>query len=214
MCKIPTAMTKAGSGSPFSLTGWSDRDLALSDRCVGCGGSWSPPDPTAKWQGRWLFCSPSCWEEAKFVRYKRACIRDGRINQPDVAQAIDDRLMWILQGGYADRLRSVSQSVRAVVIARAGGRCQTCGAAGRDIDHVAGDSNDPTNMQLLCEACHRAKTEASVVLREATEEDRIKIWSLELRVNAPDPMWPADDDQVWQARQARLWPVRRSRIAD
>src|SRR3990172_2874934 len=64
-----------------------------------------------------LFCSEPCAEEAKSVRYARRCIRDGRIELPDVRDAIEIRLGMVLSGGYPERERLVSRVIRQAVIA-------------------------------------------------------------------------------------------------
>jgi len=46
-----------------------------------------------------LFCSDLCKDEAKFVRYFRACIVDGRYGQPDVQEALRIKLPLFLVGG-------------------------------------------------------------------------------------------------------------------
>ena len=83
-----------------------------------------------------LFCSEACADEAKLVRYARRCISDGRINQPDVQEAIQIRIAHALSGGYSERERRVPLSVRRAVFDRDGGRCQGCGRPGTDIDTV------------------------------------------------------------------------------
>lgn len=109
------------------------------------------PSPT-------LFCSDLCKDEAKFVRYFRACLKDGRYDQPDVQEAMRIRLAHILGGGYAERARRIPQNVREAVISRDEGRCRKCGSPGNQIDHIRGSSGDPSNLQLLCVRCHNEKT--------------------------------------------------------
>src|SRR6266542_5719934 len=80
-----------------------------------------------------LFCSEACADEAKFVRYWRRCTRDGRINQPDVLEALQIRLAHIMAGGYSERERHITRSRRAEVFKRDEGRCRECGQPGTDI---------------------------------------------------------------------------------
>lgn len=49
--------------------------------------------------------------------------------------------------------------IRPMVLARDGHRCQACGNAATDVDHI-GDKHDhkPVNLQALCDWCHRQKT--------------------------------------------------------
>ena len=58
--------------------------------------------------------------------------------------------------------RPVSDSVRAAVLMRDGGRCRNCGSARQlEIDHIIplskGGSSDDTNLQTLCRRCNRRK---------------------------------------------------------
>src|SRR5262249_29900336 len=105
-----------------------------------------------------LFCSELCKQEAKFVRYVRACGRDGRDKQPDVQEAIRIRLAIILGGGYPEKERQIDKSIRKAIIERDKGRCKNCGNPGDQIDHISGSSNELENLQLLCRKCHNQKT--------------------------------------------------------
>jgi 5-methylcytosine-specific restriction endonuclease McrA len=150
-----------------------------------------------------LFCSDLCKDEAKFVRYFRACIVDGRYDQPDVQEALRIRLAHILGGGYADRERRLPQAVREAVIARAKGRCQNCGAPGNQIDHIRGSSSDLENLQVLCPKCHNEKTTAGFVKisPETHPEEWAKREALLARVHAPRPVRLCDAtewDQLWR----------------
>lgn len=105
-----------------------------------------------------LFCGTGCRETAKAVRYARGVFRDGRLEDSDVMRAVDAKFSWALMGGYDIRERRVSQRVRAEVVARDRGRCVLCGAPGAEVDHKAGSSPDPSNLQFLCFKCHQSKT--------------------------------------------------------
>src|SRR5947209_17096594 len=87
-----------------------------------------------------LFCSGLCRDEAKFVRYFRACILDGRTTQPDVLEALEIKMAHILAGGYDARARALPESSRRAVILRDRGVCRSCGIEGTEIDHIQGDS--------------------------------------------------------------------------
>ncbi|MGW0929544.1 HNH endonuclease [Streptomyces sp. NPDC002644] len=57
------------------------------------------------------------------------------------------------------RLPSNWPALRARVIKRDGGVCQSCGNPGTDVDHVRrGDDHRLENLQLLCGWCHKRKT--------------------------------------------------------
>lgn len=80
-------------------------------------------------------------------------------------------------GSFADRRRGSRQSrgygaewdrKRSEIIARDTGLCQACLRAGRvtegrEVDHITpksrGGSDDVSNLQLLCRACHKTKTQ-------------------------------------------------------
>lgn len=142
-----------------------------------------------------LYCSALCKEKAKFVRYARGCLRDGRTHRdPDVAYALRIRMAAILGGGYPPE-RSLPRAVRLAVIESDQCRCRLCGAPGEEIDHIDGSSSDLSNLRLLCQACHRKVTEEHLVPATAGEvEEARALWA---RVMAVQPCRLCDDDQRW-----------------
>lgn len=160
--------------------------------CLNCGKRLRKPE---------LYCSEECKFEAKFVRYFRRCIREKRINDPDIIEALEIRLAHILAGGYPESERSVSPLIRAQVIHKAKGLCQKCGKPGDQIDHIKGSSNNLKNLQLLCRKCHNEKTKGSMVPltpdSESWLESNLKIDSLMERVYAKKPLEICDDDINW-----------------
>jgi len=55
------------------------------------------------------------------------------------------------------------QRVRKAALRRAGGKCEKCSSSLRlQVDHVIpvsqGGGNEPGNVQVLCEVCHKRKT--------------------------------------------------------
>lgn len=148
-----------------------------------------------------LFCSELCGEEAKFVRYFRRCKRDGRINQSDVMEAIQIRFAHIMAGGYRERERYISPAVRVAVFDRDRRLCQKCGGPGTDIDHIAGDSSEMENVQLLCRSCHNEKTKEQMI--EITPDDgrypafAKKSKLLRFRCESPLPLRLSDDEERW-----------------
>lgn len=119
-----------------------------------------------------VYCSDLCGDEAGWVRYLRACIKDGRWKQSDVMEAVNIKLAHILAGGYPRRDRQIPAATREVIIARDLGRCQKCGEVGVQIDHISGNSSDPNNLQLLCVRCHNEKTRAGFVTFTAETHPR------------------------------------------
>ena len=68
------------------------------------------------------------------------------------------------------------QRNRAIVRDRACGRCQQCGRQARlQVDHITpvtqGGTHDITNLQALCEGCHRRKTATEGGRRPAAPPD-------------------------------------------
>jgi 5-methylcytosine-specific restriction endonuclease McrA len=162
-----------------------------------------------------LFCSELCRDEAKCVRYFRACIADGRFEQADVQEALRIRLALILGGGYPEHQRQLSQAVRDAIIARDKGRCRKCGGPGSQIDHIRGSSDDLDNLQLLCPRCHNVKTTDGFVtiLPETHPEEWAKREALLARVHAPQPSRLCDGtnwDKLWRP----LLKVRREAAKD
>lgn len=134
-------------------------DLTLST-AIPCANCALPIDLL---ESRSIYCSELCSQVARAVRYIRARNVDGRINDPDIAEAIGTQLAFIPTGGYPTKLRRIGAATRQAVLERDGHRCQKCGAEGTEIDHIATSSSDLSNLQLLCHDCHMEKTQAGFV---------------------------------------------------
>jgi len=160
-----------------------------------------------------LFCSKWCAETASSVRYFRRAHRDCRIQDPDVRDAVRTRLAFLAVGGYGALGRNLSPQTREAVKERANGLCQKCGQPGVDIDHIAGSSPELDNLQLLCKACHNAKTAENFV--PAPIEIRTLIAELTVdRVMPEKPRLLADDDAAWPTTWRGLKTARRQRVLD
>lgn len=136
-----------------------------------------------------LFCCDLCRAEAKFVRYFRGCLADGRYKQNDVKEALRTRLAHILSGGYREKIRQISKETRQLVFERDNGLCK-CGRKGTQIDHIHGDSSNIENLQTICILCHIKKTrERFVKFSKQTHPD---LWAnrekLLIRVFSPQPL--------------------------
>ncbi|MCU1584532.1 MAG: endonuclease [Microbacteriaceae bacterium] len=178
----------------------------LDDHCANCLKP-LPEDVEA------LFCSTWCNEIAGAVRYQRGAVRDGRINDPDVREAIMVKNAFLLAGGYQALGRTLPTSIRLEVKTRDAGKCQVCGKTGTDIDHIDGSSADLDNLQLLCADCHHAKTATNLV--PASEEQRAWLLALNLtRVMPPKPALLADDQNEWQHAWRGLKTARKQRLLD
>lgn len=75
-----------------------------------------------------------------------------------------------------ERLPANWAHLRALVRARAGGRCEAevhvvgCDLVGTDCDHrIPGDDHSPSNLLWLSAACHKAKT-----AKESAERNRLR----------------------------------------
>lgn len=142
-----------------------------------------------------LFCSERCKQTAKAVRYARASRRDGRSERdPEVIRAI---LMKIR--GYPAKERALSPAQREAIFVRDNRMCQICGATATDIDHIAGSSSNPENLQALCKPCNMAKAEAN--LRPATAEKAAESDAIWTRIRAKQPSRLCDDENKWD----ELW---------
>jgi hypothetical protein len=161
----------------------------------------------------WLYCSPLCNEMAKTIRYGRSVHADGRINDPDVKEALKIRVASVNGGGYPSQQRQLTVEQRQQIVERDEGRCQGCGGQGTEIDHVAGpidgDINHPDNLQLLCAVCHRKKTIAGH--RIATDPEHVaRALEMHDRIHPPVPRQACDDVAVWAGRQRQLTAQRRA----
>lgn len=149
--------------------------------------------------GPTLYCSAPCKQAASTIRYARRVIRDGRIrDDPSVAEAIQVRVAFVLAGGYPERERRLSPDTRRAVVERDGGLCRTCGKPGTEVDHIAGNSSSLDNLQLLCNRCHMAKTQAN--LKPVDPEDTKtmnRLNEVRRRIAAAPPERACDDDRKW-----------------
>ena len=176
----------------------------LDDHCANCLQR-LPEDVEA------LVCSSWCSEIAAHVRYMRRVFRDGRVNDPDVREAIQIRNAFLLVGGYGALDRTLRPAVRTEVKVRDGGRCRQCGRPGTEIDHIAGSSGGLDNLQLLCAECHRAKTAENMV--PTTPHERSLLTALfQTRVVPDEPTLLADDEVTWQSAWQSLRSARKKRV--
>lgn len=175
-----------------------------ADHCANCHTPLEPSNDS-------LFCGPTCTDEAKLVRYWRSVIRDGRIADPEIRNALRTRRTHWLNGGYDAIARRLTEAARSAVWARDDGRCIECGAPGGEIDHIHGSSNVLANLQLLCRECHHRKTESSMV--PASDQDKARIREFEItRVFCVTPANRSDDEGAWKAQNRTLKSERRKRL--
>jgi 5-methylcytosine-specific restriction endonuclease McrA len=150
-----------------------------------------------------LYCGELCRQAAKTIRYARAVIADGRIRDPEVAEAVQIRLASVLGGGYAERERRLTPDQRLEIFERDDWTCRVCGGKAEQIDHIGkgnGDINEPANLQAICGGCHNAKTKESH-RPIATPEQRERADALKRRIDAETPLREcdrADWDAIWR----------------
>ena len=151
-----------------------------------------------------LYCGMACEQEAEIVRYIRRCSKDGRLEQPDVQDAIQIRLAHIVAGGYDKNARKLSKEQRTEVVVRSDGLCVVCGKPGIEIDHIKGPSDDQANLQLLCKDCHDQKTFANIVpVRKGSPEyKRIKVIFDRVfnSAESKNPKRPCHDEVTWPTK--------------
>jgi 5-methylcytosine-specific restriction endonuclease McrA len=178
---------------------WAKR--AELERCANC-------DENLFVDNQTLFCDESCQQMARYVRYARSVRKDPkRCIDPDVTEALRIQLAFVLGGGYPERERRLSQAERRLICERDGGHCQICGKPGDQIDHVAGSSNDPSNLQLLCDPCHRTKTMTNF----APAGPKAVAFAHKLRtdrVEPTNPSRPCDDEVSWKIESRRRKAAR------
>ena len=162
-----------------------------------------------------LYCSPRCHQDAKLVRYVRACIKDGRMNDPLVREAIGIRfaIAYSEKGYYDEKARRLLPAKKQQVIERDRDLCRLCGAVGTEIDHIKGDSDDLDNLQLLYHNCHSEKTEANMVPitpdHERYEEILARESELRSRIDALTPLRLCDDETNWNSIYKELMTEQR-----
>ena len=161
-----------------------------------------------------VFCSEQCQQVAIFVRDHRRYIDDGRFEQPDFQQLFYDRFV-LLMSGYSPSARRVPKRIRAAVIARDGGRCRKCGAPTNIIDHIQGNSQELSNLQVLCDACNWAKARERYVPipRESLAKETAKRDAVIGRIWRRHPERLCDDHVIWKHLSLRILRIRR-RIVD
>jgi 5-methylcytosine-specific restriction endonuclease McrA len=178
----------------------------VEDCCANC------LDYLDGWNGG-LFCSELCQQTASVVRYWRAVERDGRVDRSDVKKALQVRMAHLLDGGYPEKARRLSDRMRELVWERDRGRCRVCGEPGEEVDHIRGSSGELDNLQLLCTPCHLRKTTSG--MERASDDDLKLISDLHRSRVVPDvPMYLCDDELRWRSVWSGLRKARRDRLRE
>jgi 5-methylcytosine-specific restriction endonuclease McrA len=181
-----------------ALKGWT---LGLCANCDGTMDRYAHPS---------LFCGEYCRGYAKDIRYFRARSRDGKMADPDVAEALTIRMAFIVSGGYHAKARTVSPAPRAEVLAYGEGLCRSCHREpATEVDHICGDDGARENLQGLCDPCHNQKTASS--LTPVGPAELLLRDAFLARVTSARAARASDDDQVWKGvwrplmAQTRRW---------
>jgi 5-methylcytosine-specific restriction endonuclease McrA len=157
-----------------------------------------------------LYCSQLCKQTAGAVRYVRAVMADGRINDPEVQAAVQIKIASVLGGGYPERERRLSTDERLAIFERDRWGCQVCGAAAEEIDHIGNPEtglNEPANLQAICPRCHLEKTKEQH-RPVHTVDERARALALKARFDAVEPIRECDRSD-WQQRWRGLKKERR-----
>lgn len=176
-----------------------------ASECPNCGTAFTQA------HAREVYCGPPCRSVADVVRYMRS-VRERYGERPpeDVQYAIQIQIAWALAGGYPSE-RRLDAETRDFVKSRDGGNCLLCGETGDEIDHIAGDSNRPSNLRLLCSTCHRKVTLTRLRPLDGTNTDQnARLLEILVRASADEPVRPCDVAD-WQAKWSS-W-VREHRTA-
>lgn len=172
---------------------------------------------------RSLFCSELCQQEAQLVRYMRRAVTDSRIKDWDVQIAIGTRLLMLAGGGYPVRSRKLTKIQKEFILVRDKHLCRLCKKPATEIDHIKGNSSDPSNLQAVCGSCNRKKAMANAitVTPESNPELYLQIenqrTTLALRIVSEVPSRLCDDEKNWnvvwrsiiQARKSTLLKISR-----
>ena len=192
--------------------------------CPNCGETFTTPP-----KSKLAFCDDLCREFGKHIRWFRGradrevafldwlrsehpvyvqrraalvSVEGFQMPDADIVRVAADRIATLLSGGYGERARRIPQRVRDAVTARDGGRCVQCGEPGVEIDHKDGPDYALENLQLLCRACHRVKTDAAMVPAILSEDKVALLNVLARRVISPRPLAPCDDSdwtKTWRS---------------
>jgi len=140
------------------------------------------------------------------------------MNDPEVREAFQVRVAHLLGGGYDETARAVPESLRRSILAGNGGLCCRCNvASATEVDHIAGPSAVPANLQGLCHSCHMAKTKESH--KPMRPEHEPILAEVRRRVDSPIPLRVCDD-AAWsgqwrqQRRRNREWALTTNATSD
>lgn len=182
--------------------------------CAECGGNVTSPSSV-------IYCSERCGQIAATARFIRKAVCDGR-GETDEALVIGlgTRLISHFKGGYPARARALGRTQREAVFVRDGRNCTLCGAPADQVDHVHGNSSDPSNLRATCASCNRQL--AMTMMAKPTRKQQDEFLELAAaiccdlaeRAAAPVPTRCCDDDERWSAAEPGLRMARRELLQE
>jgi 5-methylcytosine-specific restriction endonuclease McrA len=161
-----------------------------------------------------LYCGQFCQQMAQIVRYVRKAVAEGRVTKPDIQEGIGMFLLHLYAGGYATKERTLSAEQRTAIFKRDGYKCRLCGDTATEIDHVAGNSSDPSNLRALCKPCNGAAAwqNARTVTLEGNPDEWHRIHEMQnlmaQRIAAPQPLRSCDNYELWHKTQGSMRGAR------
>jgi hypothetical protein len=186
-------------------------DLCRSFACVNCDREIT--------ERAAVFCDKYCTAFADTVRYARATIADGRIEDGDVQEVLGTKILMLAGGGYPKEERRLSRAKRHAIFERDGYKCQVCGVTATEIDHIRGNSDDPSNLRAICGPCNRdmAFGNARVITRKENPKEWNRLQKLHaeiaLRIGATLPLRLCDD-AVWKEYWNGIFVERKRRLRE
>lgn len=163
------------------------------------------------------YCSPDCKMVADNVRMMREWVRSpDKQADPDYDDAFVPRIGKLnsvaLGWGYGVH-QPVTGKLRDFIMERDGYKCQigiagVCISEASQIDHIAGPSMEPSNLQASCRPCNMNKVVDSIGTDSTDVEHQImrefqKV--LAERIESEIPTRACDDEQNWRFIW-RKWP--------
>lgn len=180
----------------------------MSSECANCGTRFVVD------YGLQVYCCQRCDYTADAVRVGRREVAEGWNPEDPEANPFKTGIVMgairhALVGGYDKKKRRLSTPKRNAIVERDGGCCVLCGQPGEEVDHINGNSSDPSNLRLLCAACHWSETarvgqpaNPDVLTAEQSSSLAESIFR---RILCTDPSRPCDDHANWN-RLCRRWP--------
>lgn len=179
--------------------------------CFACGKC------TLERGGKLLYCSDACQDIAGSVRYARKKIDECAPWDAALLMGFGQKIyQWVSTGHpYDARTRTLTEESRQAIFERDGRVCVLCGEPATQIDHIAGSSPDPKNLQAICANCNRDRMLAG--LKPITDPNVRRAFHQRLDflaelIAAPEPPSLGFDHTKWQGEWALYSRVRKSRL--